>query len=145
MSIPIATITPAQAGSVSAGTNQIVCASSPTANLSGSFGGAATGLVWSGAGTFSSTTDPNATYTPTAGEILAGSATVTATAAGLTAACTPSATITILITSSASTANAGPNQLLNYAGLPVQLAGSVSNSATFTGTWSGGSGTYSPE
>ena len=87
----------------------------------------------------------NATYTPTAVEIAAGSATVTLTTTGQLAPCAAaSATMTITIYTGPSTANAGPNQLVSgTVSLTngVQLAGSVANGPS---TWSGGAGTFSP-
>ncbi|HND20040.1 MAG TPA: hypothetical protein PLB18_11735, partial [Acidobacteriota bacterium] len=64
---------------VNAGPDQGVCENAPTVTLAGSFGGSATTATWSGGtGTFSpNNTTPNATYTPTAGEIAAGVVTLT--------------------------------------------------------------------
>jgi hypothetical protein len=69
----------------------------PTVSLTGSFGGGATGVTWSGAGGFSpNNTALNATYQLTAGEVAAGSATVTLTTTGEPAPCVNvSATMTI--------------------------------------------------
>jgi len=73
------TINPA--ATVNAGSAQTVCASSPQAQLAGSIGGAASSATWSGgAGSYNpSATALNAVYTPTAGEIAAGSVTLTLT------------------------------------------------------------------
>ena len=66
---------------VDAGADQTVCASSPVVALAGAIGGAAASGTWSGgAGTFTpDNTTLNATYTPTAGEITAGTVTLTLT------------------------------------------------------------------
>jgi large repetitive protein len=66
---------------VDAGTAIPVCPGNPNIQLAGSFTNAA-GATWSGAGSFSSTTDMNAVYTPTAAEISAGQATITLTSFG---------------------------------------------------------------
>src|SRR5439155_58508 len=73
------TINPA--ATVNAGPDQVLCANSPQAQLAGSVGGGATGGTWSGgAGTFSPGASAlNATYTPSAAEIAAGSVTLTLT------------------------------------------------------------------
>lgn len=84
-----------------AGSNFSVCANG-TAQLNGSIGGGATSLTWSGgAGTFAPDANTsNAIYTPTAGEIAAGSVTLTITTddpdgAGSCVAATSNVTITI--------------------------------------------------
>jgi hypothetical protein len=60
-----------------------LCSNNPVASLNGSFT-VATGGVWSGGnGSFDpSTTNMNATYTPTAAEIANGSVTLTLTTTG---------------------------------------------------------------
>jgi len=65
---------------VDAGTPQTICAGSTVA-LAGAYAGAATSASWSGgAGTFTPNANAvNAVYTPTAGEITAGSVTLTLT------------------------------------------------------------------
>jgi large repetitive protein len=63
------TIDPAP--TVNAGPDQIICLGS-SVNLAGTFGGSASNVVWSGgSGSFSLTSDPNAVYTPSAGETFA--------------------------------------------------------------------------
>ncbi|HYG49355.1 MAG TPA: hypothetical protein VD905_00555, partial [Flavobacteriales bacterium] len=63
-----------------AGTDITTCFTSPTVTLSGSVTGTTTGIWSGGGGTFSpSATTLNATYTPTAAEIAAGSVTLTLT------------------------------------------------------------------
>ncbi|HEX5635913.1 MAG TPA: immunoglobulin domain-containing protein, partial [Gammaproteobacteria bacterium] len=73
------TITVNQAPTVNAGTPQTIC-SNGTATLSATLGGGATSGTWttSGSGTFSDNS-PTATYTPSAGDINSGSATLTYT------------------------------------------------------------------
>ncbi|MDQ3193308.1 MAG: PKD domain-containing protein [Bacteroidota bacterium] len=124
---------------VNAGTPQTIC-EGETLTLNGIVGGSATGGIWSGSGSFSSTSDLNAVYTPSAAEITAGSANLTLTTVG---PC-PSATDDVLITIDPSAiANAGSNQTV-CEGSTVNLSGSIGGSAT-TGTWSSnGDGTFSP-
>ncbi|HLP11656.1 MAG TPA: hypothetical protein VK177_06945, partial [Flavobacteriales bacterium] len=66
-----------------AGTDITTCFTSPTVTLNGSVTGVTTGIWSGGGGTFTpSTTALNATYTPTAAEIAAGSVTLTLTTTG---------------------------------------------------------------
>lgn len=64
-----------------AGPDQSICTSQATVNLAGSVGLPATSASWSGAGTFSNVSPNglNATYTPSAQEVLNGQATLTLT------------------------------------------------------------------
>src|SRR5690606_30140441 len=66
---------------VDAGAPQIICAGGVTDPLGGSFGGSAANVTWStaGDGTFSDVNDPDATYTPGAADIAAGTVTLTLT------------------------------------------------------------------
>jgi len=129
---------------VNAGPDQSVCASSPRVQLAGSVSGGATGGTWSGgAGTYSpSATTLNAQYTPSAGEIAAGSVTLTLTSIN-GGPCPPVADQVTILIFPAATVNAGPDQIV-CAGTPsIQLAGSIGGSAT-SATWSGGTGTFTP-
>src|SRR5262249_26085636 len=101
---------------------------------------------WSGgAGTYNpSSSDPNAIYTPTASEITAGSVTLTLTSTPTSGPC-PSASDQVKLTfTRPATANAGADQIVCASNPQVQLAGSVGSGAS-GGTWSGGSGTFSPD
>ncbi len=87
VSVTTPAISPATA---SAGGNQTICAGSATAALGGSVGGCATGGQWtsSGTGTFApDATTLNATYTPSAGDIAAGTVTLTLTSSGQESPC----------------------------------------------------------
>jgi hypothetical protein len=128
-----------------AGADRRVCASSPQVTLAGSVGGGATWGAWSGgAGTFSpSRTTLNAVYTPSAAEIAAGTVTLTLITNDPPGPCgATSGAMTILI-DPVTVVNAGPDQPVCASSPQVQLAGSVSGTVT-TGTWSGGTGSYSP-
>ncbi|HNG94699.1 MAG TPA: SMP-30/gluconolactonase/LRE family protein, partial [Acidobacteriota bacterium] len=138
------TITINPVATVNAGPDQMICAGSG-ATLAGSFGGSAASATWSGgAGTFT----PNATtltavYTPSAGEVSAGTVTLTLTTNDPTGPC-GSVTDTVIITIIAGpTANAGPDQTVCASSPAVLLAGSIGGSAS-NGTWSGGAGSFTP-
>jgi autotransporter-associated beta strand protein len=128
---------------VNAGPDQTVCASSPIITLAGTFTGA-TNATWSGgAGGFSpNNTTTNASYTPTAGEITAGTVTLTLTTdvGDTCGSVNDSMTITIDPTA---TANAGPDQTVCADNAIVTLAGSFGGAAT-SATWSG-AGTFTPD
>jgi len=85
------TITIGVPASVNAGPDQIVCAASPQVPLQGTIGGSATSATWSGgAGTFIPNANTlNATYAPTAGEVAAGSVTLTLTTNDPAGPCPP--------------------------------------------------------
>jgi gliding motility-associated-like protein len=127
---------------VSAGPDQVLCENNAEVTLAGSFT-IVGGIVWSGgAGTFSpSATNPNATYTPTAAELAAGSVTltITTTGNGLCNAETDDVTITF---TDAPIADAGVDQTVCGNDAEVNLSGSVSIATG--GTWSGGFGSFSP-
>jgi hypothetical protein len=132
---------------VDAGPDQTVCASTPRVQLQGSVSGGVTSGAWSGgSGTFSpSASALNATYTPSAAEIAAGSVTLTLTSAVSTGPCPRVSDQMTIFIGTAATANAGPDQIVCAASVPViRLAGSIGGSGT-TGTWSGGTGVFDPD
>ncbi|HEY0978025.1 MAG TPA: PKD domain-containing protein, partial [Flavobacteriales bacterium] len=136
------TITPAP--TVNAGADATVCANAAQVTLNGAFT-VATGAVWSGgAGTYDpNNTTLNATYTPSLAEISAGTFTLTLTTTGngLCNAVTDAMTVTV---TPAPVVSAGPDQTNCASDLSVQLAGSVTGTAT-TGLWStSGTGSFSP-
>lgn len=130
------------APTVNAGTDITVCANNSTATLNGSFT-IASGIAWSGgAGTFSpNNTTANATYTPSAAEITAGSVTLTLTTTG-NGTCSSVSDQVLITIAPAPTVNAGAdiNSCANNAN--VSLNGQVFNAGG--GQWSGGSGTFNP-
>jgi hypothetical protein len=139
------TVTINPAATVNAGADQVVCASSPNATLAGSFGGSAASATWNGgAGSFNpDNTTTNAIYTPSAGEILAGTVTLTLTTDDPAGVCGPvsdSMTVTI---NPAATVNAGPDQTVCGDNPATTLAGSIAGSAS-SATWSGGGGSFAP-
>jgi autotransporter-associated beta strand protein len=106
----------------SAGGNQTICAGSSTTGLGGAVGGGATVGTWStsGTGTFSpDATTLNATYTPSAADITAGTVTLTLTTDDPPGPCGP-ATAQVVVTINALPAiAAGPTNLAVCAGSPA--------------------------
>src|SRR5207247_2112497 len=121
------------------------CASSPAVQLNGSVGGAASSGTWSGGnGSFSPDASAlNATYTPTAAEVAAGSVTLTLTTNDPAGPCGPVSDPMTISFGSGATADAGLDRTACASSPAVQLAGSVGGAAT-SGTWSGGAGSFSP-
>ncbi|MBS1569458.1 MAG: gliding motility-associated C-terminal domain-containing protein, partial [Bacteroidetes bacterium] len=134
----VLTITPAPV--VDAGLPVQSCANNPAVQLTGSVQYAAGG-VWSGAGTFSNPNSLSPIYTPSAAEVLAGTATVTLTSTGNGLCNAVSDQVTITITA-APIVEAGPAQTLCANNVAAQLAGVVTNATG--GAWTGGAGSYSP-
>ncbi len=99
---------------VEAGPEQRVCSSSPTVTLAGSKGGTATVATWSGgAGTFTpNNTTLNATYTPTPGEITAGSVKLKLTTDDPAGICKAAVDSVVIKYDPASIVDAGPDQAI---------------------------------
>jgi gliding motility-associated-like protein len=128
---------------VSAGSNQTVCANNNVVTLNGSSSTGSGTWTTSGTGTFSPNANTlNATYTPSAGDISAGTVTLTLTSTnnGGCIAVTDQLTITI---TPAPTANAGPDVSVCSNNGNVQLNGSFTVSSGIS--WStSGTGTFNP-
>src|SRR5204863_102278 len=111
------------AATVSAGGNQTICEGS-TATMAGSFEVGTTSATWSTSGTGSfNNNSPTAVYTPSAGDITAGTVTLTYTTddpAGPCPAVSASMTLTI---NPAATVSAGSNQTI-CEGSTATMAGS---------------------
>src|SRR5262249_29117580 len=106
-------------------------------------GGATTGTWSGGAGTFTpNNTTLNATYTPTAAEITAGSVTLTLTSADPAGPCAAVSDQMVINIRKAATVDAGADQSV-CSGNPVPLSGTIGGGAT-SATWSGGTGTFNP-
>ncbi len=133
------------AATVDAGPDQTICEDA-TALLNGTIGGSATIGTWttSGSGTFTpNNTTLNATYTPSAADVLAGSVILTLTTDDPAGPC-PSVfdQMTIFI-GTAATVDAGPDQTICEDATAL-LNGTIGGSATI-GTWTtSGSGTFTP-
>ncbi|HRD52610.1 MAG TPA: gliding motility-associated C-terminal domain-containing protein [Flavobacteriales bacterium] len=133
------TFTPAPTANAGAALSS--CANSATVQLNGSITVATGGLWTGGTGGYSPNNSTlSATYTPSAAEIAAGSATLTLTTVGNGTCNAVSSPVTITIAPSP-IVNAGPALQACANNASVQLNGSVLNAAG--GTWSG-AGTFSP-
>ncbi|OYX23894.1 MAG: hypothetical protein B7Z16_01535 [Algoriphagus sp. 32-45-6] len=119
-----------------------ICQGDTSAALDGSVGGGATGGVWSDGGiggTFSpSATFLNATWTPPAG--YSGTATLTLTTSGGSCG-TVSDSKTITVNPGATANPGGALAPICQGQTSVAMGGSIGGVAT-SGTWSGGSGTW---
>ncbi len=134
------TITPAL--TANAGADKVLCSNNPATALAGAFT-VATGAVWSGGnGTFDpSTANMSAVYTPTAAEVANGSVTLTLTTSG-NGNCNAATDQVLLTFTDGPTANAGPDVTTCANNATIPLGGSVM--VATGGTWSGGTGTFSP-
>ena len=130
--------------SVNAGVDLSICKNNPTSVLSGIVSGTTTTGIWSGgAGSFSpSNTNLNATYTPNAAELAAGSVTLTLTSTS-NANCNAVTDNMIINFTPSPVVNAGVDLSVCQNNAVAVLSGSVSGGST-TGIWSGGNGTFNP-
>jgi gliding motility-associated-like protein len=128
---------------VNAGADISLCIGE-TATLSGTIGGSAGSGTWTGgSGSFSpDAATPNAVYTPTPAEAAAGTVTLTFTTNDPVGPCPAVSDAVVITVIPMPTVNAGPSQTV-CSGTTITLAGTVGTGAT-SGTWSGGTGTYSP-
>jgi len=127
---------------VSAGANLNSCANNSVVNLAGLISNA-TGGIWSGGtGNYvSSSTDLNASYTPSNTEVTAGTATLTLTSTGNGSCNAVTDAVTISIIPSP-TADAGLDQTVCGNNSNVNLIGSVTGASG--GQWTGALGTFTP-
>ncbi|HHZ65250.1 MAG TPA: hypothetical protein EYN51_07105, partial [Flavobacteriales bacterium] len=128
----------------SAGLNVSTCEGS-TIKLKGARGGSANSSTWtsSGTGVFNDITIVGPTYTPSAGDITAGSVTLTITTDDPDGAgpCTAATDDMILTIDPAATANAGLNVTI-CAGSTIKLKGARGGSATSSNWTTAGTGTF---
>ncbi len=127
---------------VSAGADATVCLSG-SYTLSGTFGGGAGGVTWStsGSGTFNNPSLAGAIYTPSAGDIAAGTVTLTITTNDPAGPCPSVSDNMVLTITTAPTVSAGPDVDMCTAS-PVVLAGTFGGSATSITWTTGGTGTF---
>ncbi|MDQ3051524.1 MAG: PKD domain-containing protein [Bacteroidota bacterium] len=127
-----------------AGPAATICAGS-LHTLSGSIGGSATGLTWTtfGSGTFDNDTIPNATYTPSAGDILNGSVTllITTNDPDGTGPCGRGSSATTLTINPAAVVAAGTDTII-CSGNTITLAGSQSAEVSSVSWSTSGSGSF---
>jgi gliding motility-associated-like protein len=128
---------------VSAGADLVVCAGLD-APLNGTISGAVITGAWTGgAGTFSpSASDLNATYTPTAAELSAGSVILTLVSDDPIGPCLPVSDDVLVSFSSPAIVSAGSDEVI-CEGEDVVLNGSVGGSAV-SANWSGSTGVFTP-
>ena len=131
------------APTANAGVDQVLCDNNTDATLAGAIT-IATGGTWSGgSGTYTPNANTlNATYTPSAAELSAGTVTLTLTTTGNGTCLAVSNDITITY-SAGPTANAGIDQTICENNSDVSLNGSIT--VATGGSWSGGAGTYTPD
>ena len=125
---------------IHAGSDQLLCGTSTTVNLTGT--GTNDSIVkWSGGvGTFSSSSTLVSVYTPNASEITTGSVTLTITATGKSP-CVPISDQMVIKFTPVPTVNAGPDQKLCSTSTTVNLNGTAANDSIIK--WTGGAGTFS--
>jgi hypothetical protein len=133
-----------QQAMVNAGPDQTVCANSPTVTLAGAIGGSAASATWSGgAGTFNPDANAlNVTYTPSAGEIAAGTVTLTLATDDPAGPC-PAATASMMITISnccavVSAGTVTPASATKIVGDSVTFSVSPTGTAPFQYQWQKG-------
>ncbi|MFN0109996.1 MAG: beta strand repeat-containing protein [Blastocatellia bacterium] len=133
------------APTANAGADRTVCATSPSVGLTGSFASGATSAAWvGGTGSFLPNRNTlNATYTPSASEIAAGSVTLTLTTNDPAGPCGTASDQMVITFNPAATANAGADQSLCAGNPTAALAGSFGGSAS-SASWVGGTGTFAP-
>lgn len=141
LSIPV-TVTPPPI--VNAGPDQTLCATSPTANLTGTVQ-YATGGIWSGGtGTFNpSNTSLFTSYTPTSGEILSGGVTLILTSTGAGGGCTNSTDTIQISYPPALTLSIPPQTLACYNSTTVITPLSSGGVFPYTYQWNNGATTSS--
>jgi hypothetical protein len=137
------TITINPEATVEAGPAQTIC-SDESATLAGSFAGGATSASWTGgAGTYVPNANAvDAVYTPSAGEITAGTVTLTLTTNDPAGPCPDVNDFVIITINPEATVEAGPAQTI-CSDVSATLAGSFAGGAT-SASWTGGAGTYVP-
>ena len=136
------TFTPAPL--VNAGLNLSFCKNNPASALSGTVSGGSTTGIWSGgAGTFAPNSAAlNATYTPSASELTAGSVNLILTSTA-NSNCNQVSDNVLIVYTTAPSVNAGTDLSSCKNNASSVLSGVVSGPTT-TGIWSNGSGTFTP-
>ena len=129
---------------VNAGIDAILC-SDDSYTLSGSIGGSASSATWTsnGTGSFDDASSLNAAYTPSAADLNAGMVVLTLTSDDPTGPCESSFDDMELSFSDAATINIDGTSTGTCDNSAVPVSAVLGGSATSI-TWSGGSGTYTP-
>jgi hypothetical protein len=137
----VITISPAPI--VDAGANQTVCANNPTVTLAGTVSDGTATNAWTtaGDGTFSNASSLTSTYTPGAGDIAAG--TVTLTLTSTVVGCNAVSDVVVITISPAPIVDAGDDITVCKNNPNVTLSGTVTATGATTNTWStSGTGTF---
>jgi gliding motility-associated-like protein len=138
-----AVITIVPVATVDAGSDHSICASTNTVLLSGtSSNGASVAWTTNSTGSFSPANASTTTYTLSPAEIISGGTVTLTLTVTANSPCPPVSDQAIIIIIPVPTVNAGPDQNVCADKASVTLAGVVSNAQG--GTWSGGSGSYTP-
>lgn len=129
---------------VNAGVNLSYCKNNPASVLSGTVSAGATTGIWSGgSGTFAPNSAAlNATYTPGASEITAGSVNLILTSTG-NGNCNQVSDNVLIVYTSAPSVNAGVD-LSSCKNNPTTILSGIVSGPTTTGIWAGGTGTFTP-
>ena len=132
-----------QPATINAGIDQIICGTS-IVTLAGTQGGSTTSATWSGGtGIFNpNATTLNAFYTPSAAEVNAGSVSLILTSNDPAGPCAAVSDLVLITINQPATVNAGIDQTV-CGTTPVSLSG-TQGGAAISVTWSGGTGTFSP-
>jgi DNA-binding beta-propeller fold protein YncE len=128
---PPAVLTVGAPATASAGGNQTICAGNSTLGLGGTVGGAATGGAWSSSGTGSfspNATTLDATYMLSAGDITAGTVTLTLSATGQPAPCAATAQVIVTVKNPPVIAYP-PANLAVYPGYPATFSVAATGTA----------------
>ncbi|MGZ4094330.1 MAG: T9SS type B sorting domain-containing protein, partial [Bacteroidia bacterium] len=137
-------ITINQPAIVNAGANQTICYGTNVV-LTGATGGSASSATWTGGtGTFTpDNTSLGATYVPSAADSLAQIAVLTLTTNDPAGVCPAVNDVMVISINAPATSNASSDQIICF-GDTVFLAGNIGGIVN-TGTWTGGTGTFTPD
>jgi len=137
------TLTITTAPTVSAGANQTTCSSAGAVSITGATDSHVASINWttSGSGTFANGTTLTPSYTPSPGDITAGTVTLTLTGTGNAPCGTVTSTKTLTIVA-APVPNAGGNQSTCSTSGAVSITGASAPNSTSVAWTSSGSGTF---
>ena len=129
-----------QAATVAAGGDATIC-QGDTYTLSGSSGGSASSITWTGGdGSFDNAALPAATYTPGSADSTAGSVTLTITTDDPAGSCPAVQESMVLTINTMASADANVDDAI-CEGATYTLSGAIGGSAT-SSVWNGGDGTF---
>jgi gliding motility-associated-like protein len=137
------TLTINPAAVVNAGNDDVICSTTSTYTLAGTYSGSTSSITWttSGTGTFDDTTSTTAIYTPSAADISAGTVALIITSNNPVGPCNAVSDTMVLTISPATTADAGTDATI-CSNDTYTLAGNIGGSATTLLWTTAGSGTF---